>query len=108
MSSYVTMGQFTEGLLALYDHINERITVMEASEQGQVDALTAQIGTVATDLTATSTKIQTELDALEAQIAAGVQPDLTALTAAVAPLDSAVQALGALAPTPPVPPTPAA
>lgn len=81
--------------------INERIDEMEASEQAQVDALTAQIGTVATDLANAGSKIQMEIDALSA---ANPTVDLTALQAAVAPLDASVQALGALAPTPPATP----
>jgi hypothetical protein len=77
--------------------------------QADVDALTAQVDQVTADLTTAQAAIQTEIDALSA---ANPGVDLTALQAAVAPLDAAVVALGGLTPTPPVappaPPAPAA
>ena len=120
MTSYVTQGQLQDALLTLYDHVLERINAMEASQQGQIDQLTAELGTVSTDLQtlsndlgAAKTSIQAELDKLQAEIDAGGQVDLTALKAAADSLDPVVQsvdqaakALGGLTPTPPVPPTP--
>jgi hypothetical protein len=73
--------------------------------QADVDALTAQIEQVAQDLIAAQGKLQAEIDALAA---ANPGVDLTALQAAVAPLDAAVVALGGLAPDAPPEPTPPA
>jgi hypothetical protein len=82
--------------------LNERITQMAHANQQDIDALTAAVNQVATDLETAKTSLQAEIDALAAQ---GV--DVTALQAAVAPLDSSVQALGALQPDTPPPPPPA-
>lgn len=73
------------------------------STQAQVDALTAAVAQVSADLATASETLQAEIDNL-----ANANPaiDLSALTAAVEPLDAAVNALDSLAPTPPTPPTP--
>jgi DNA-directed RNA polymerase specialized sigma54-like protein len=79
----------------------EAITQIERklmSTQADVDALTAQVTQVATDLQTAQTTLQTEIDNLAA---ANPALDLSALQAAVAPLDASVQALGAITPTPP-------
>jgi hypothetical protein len=73
------------------------------ASQQDVDALTTQVGQVATDLAAAKTALQTEIDQLAA---ANPTVNLAGLQAAVAPLDAAVQSLGALTPTPPAPPAP--
>ena len=72
--------------------------------QEQVDALTASIAQVSQDLASSSAAIQAELDALKS---ANPSLDLSALEAAVAPLDDAVKAVGALTPSQPTPPPPA-
>jgi hypothetical protein len=79
-------------------HIHERLDLM--ATQADVDALTTAVDQIATDLTAAQSKLQAEINALAA---ANPGLDLTALQAAVAPVDAAVQALGALAPSPPAP-----
>lgn len=66
--------------------------------QADIDALTTQIGTVASDLTKAQTDIQAEIDQLAQQNPA---LDLSGLTAAVAQLDPAVQAIDQIKPTPP-------
>jgi uncharacterized protein YlxW (UPF0749 family) len=76
--------------------LNRRITDMADATQADIDNLTSQVQQVATDLDATRSKLQTEIDTL-----AGQGVDVTALQDAVAPLDAAVQSLGDLAPTPP-------
>jgi len=96
---YVTHEQLERAL----EEINERIDGM--STQADVDALTTAVDQVATDLGAAKTELQSEIDALSA---ANPGLNLTALQAAIAPVDSAVQALGALKPTPPAPPVPSA
>ena len=68
------------------------------AEQEAVDALTAAVGQVSTDLASASATIQAELNTLKAEIAAGTPPNLEALTTAIDALDPAVQALGALKP----------
>ena len=78
--------------------INERLTQMAHANQQDIDALTAAVNQVAADLATAQTTLQAEIDALAAQ---GV--DVTALQAAVAPLDASVQALGALQPDQPPP-----
>lgn len=77
-------------------NLNERIDLM--ATQADVDAITAEVGQIAADLDADTTKLQTEIDALAA---ANPSLDLTALQAAVTPLDAKALALGALVPTPP-------
>jgi uncharacterized phage infection (PIP) family protein YhgE len=94
--TYVTHAQLTESLLAFYDHILERMQAMADATQADIDNLTSQVQQVATDLTDAQSKLQAEIDSL-----AGQGVDVTALQAAVAPLDTAVQALGNLQPTPP-------
>lgn len=68
------------------------------ASQADVDALTSAVDQVSADLASAQSKLQAEIDALAA---ANPSLDLTALQAAVAPLDSAVVALGDLTPTPP-------
>jgi chromosome segregation ATPase len=68
----------------------------QLSTQADVDALVAQIGQVEADLTTAQSTLQAEIDSL---VAANPALDLSALQAAVAPLDAQVQALGALKPT---------
>jgi hypothetical protein len=87
---YVTRAELYSAVSAL----NERMDLM--STQADVDALTTAVDTVATDLAAAHTSLQTEIDAL---VKANPTLNLTALQAAVAPVDAAVQALGALKPT---------
>ena len=65
--------------------------------QADVAALTTAVGVVANNLETAKSVLQGEIDALAA---ANPGLNLTALQAAVAPLDSAVQALAALKPTP--------
>lgn len=84
-------------------NINQRMTLMEGAHQSDIDALTAQINQVAGDLDVTRTRLQTEIDSL-----AGQGVDVTALQAAVAPLDDAVKSLGDIQPTPPPAPEPPA
>lgn len=96
MTTVVTTDQLTEALLALYDHIIERMQAMTDATQADIDALTAQVTQVASDLATAQTTLQAEIDKL-----AGVGVDVSALQAAVAPLDAAVVALGGLTPTPP-------
>ena len=114
MHRYVTVGQFE----AVINELKE--TIM--GTQADVDALTQvvqqegqTIAQVATDAAAAHAKLQTEFDALEAQVSSGAPVNLDGLKAAVqanadaiAPLDGAVQALGAITPTPPAPPAPPA
>jgi ABC-type transporter Mla subunit MlaD len=90
---YVTHDELDHRLA----EINERIEQMSASQQGDIDALTAEVDQVSADLAASSTELQAEIDAL-----AHANPtlNLDALKAAVAPVDAAVQALGKLTPTP--------
>jgi len=85
---------------AIHD-LQERTENM--ATQADVDALTASVDQVATDLATARTTLQQEIDSL-AQQNPGL--DLSALTAAVAPIDQAVQALGALKPDPAPAPTP--
>lgn len=63
--------------------------------QQDIDALTQQVTQVQSDLAASSQQIQSELDSLSS---ANPQLDVSALEAAVAPLDGAVKALGQLSP----------
>jgi hypothetical protein len=90
-SRYVTLTQFTETI----QRVNERISLM--ATQADVDALTTQVDQVAADLATAQTVLQTEIDTLAA---ANPALDLTALQAAVAPVDAAVVALGGLKPRP--------
>jgi uncharacterized coiled-coil protein SlyX len=92
------------------DHSDDRRGVWQAihelqeavmATQADVDALTTQVSTVASDLAKAQADIQAELDALST---ANPTVDLTALTAAVAGLDPAVQTLGALKPDAPAAP----
>lgn len=74
-------------------HIIERMLM---TAQDDIDAITAELGTVASTVTA-------EFAALEEQISSGTTPDLTGLRAAVASLEAL-----APVPTPPAePPAPA-
>ena|ERR1035437_7181404 len=67
----------------------------QMSTQAQVDALTAELTQVASDLVASSAALQTEIDSLSA---ANPGVSLTALQAAADALDPAVKAIGALVP----------
>src|ERR1035437_3194867 len=67
----------------------------QMSTQAQVDALTAELTQVASDLVASSAALQTEIDSLAA---ANPGVSLTALQAAADALDPAVKAIGALVP----------
>lgn len=71
--------------------------------QSDIDAITAQISQVETDLASTQSTLQAEIDQLSQ---ANPQLDLSALQAAVAPLDQQVQALGQLKPSAPAPADP--
>jgi hypothetical protein len=77
----------------------------QMSTQADADALVVQVNQIVTDLTAAQASLQAEIDKL-----ANANPtlDLSALQAAVAPLDTQVQILGTLQPAAPVPaPAPA-
>lgn len=77
--------------------LNERMAEMEASQQAtqaDIDALTAAVGQVSTDLVSTRDKLQAEIDAL-----ANAGVDISGLQAAVAPLDDAVKSLGDIKPS---------
>lgn len=78
--------------------INKRIDKLEASEQGQIDALTSQVTQVSSDLETATQNLQAEIDSLAS---ANPSLDLSALTNAIAPLDEAVNSLNNLKPTPP-------
>ena len=89
-----------------HEQLDERLEPLERqimSTQAEADAVTAQVTQVSTDLATAKTDIQAQIDALAV---ANPAVDLTALQAAVAPLDAAVVALETLAPTPPAPPVP--
>lgn len=81
--------------------LEERITQMASANQQDIDQLTTQVTQVATDLGNARNSLQAEIDSL-----AGQGVNVSALQAAVAPLDSAVQQLGQIQPTPaqPTPP----
>ena len=68
------------------------------SQQEAIDTLTAAVGQVSTDLATATSTIQTELNTLKSEIAAGNPPNLEALTTAIDALDPAVNALAALKP----------
>jgi hypothetical protein len=74
--------------------------------QSEVDAITAELGTVATDLASGQVTLQAEIDSLAA---ANPAVDVTALKEAADALDPAVQKLASLVPDPatttPVDPT---
>lgn len=78
--------------------LNTRINLMAEASQQDIDNLTAEVSQVASDLQDAQSKLQAEIDKL-AQANPGV--DVTALKAAVDPLDAAVVALGNLQPSPP-------
>jgi hypothetical protein len=116
-SGFVTHAEFDARFERLYEHLanlNERLdSFMEASGQAQVttqadvDALTTQVGQIASDLQSARTSLQTEIYSLAA---ANPQIDLTGLRNALAPLDAQVTAIGQLqatagTSTPPPPPT---
>jgi hypothetical protein len=97
------MGFF--GLVTQADLNNAVNTLLKRmgtlATQDDVNALTAAIEQVETDLQTAATNIQSELDALAS---ANPTLDLTALQDAVTPLDDQVNALGNLKPTPPATP----
>lgn len=97
-TGYVTREQ----LWRVVEGLNERIDALEASEQGQIDAITAELTTVQTDLGTAQTTLQTEIDS----IVQGNPPNLDALKAVADQLDPLVQTIAGLKPTPP--PAPAA
>lgn len=92
-----TEPTLNDELVQLWKAIRE-LKEKQVSTQADVDALTMQVDQVASDLTAASANLQTEIDNLAA---ANPNLDLDALQAAVAPLDAQVQTLGSLKPTPP-------
>jgi hypothetical protein len=63
--------------------ILERLDTMASVQQDQIDALTAQVTQFQGDVTTSFAGIQSDLDALKAQIADGQPVDLTAITASV-------------------------
>lgn len=79
-----------------YAEFNERLSKMATQEE--VDAITNQVNQVATDVENARATLQSEIDSLSS---ANPGVDVSALQAAVAPLDSAVQSLGQIQPTPP-------
>jgi uncharacterized protein YlxW (UPF0749 family) len=84
-------------LNAAVKQLQKEMRQMEASQQADVDALTTAVNQVSTDVENARTALQTEIDSLAA---AHPSVDLSALQAAVAPLDGAVQSLSSLTPTP--------
>lgn len=71
------------------------------ASQSDIDQITGQVQAVEQHVTDAQTALQSELDALQAQIDAGTAAaalDLSGLQAAVSQLDPAVTALGALKP----------
>lgn len=68
------------------------------ASQADVDAITAELGQVSTDLVTAQTTLQAEIDALAA---ANPTVDVTALKAAADELDPAVQKLSGLVPDAP-------
>jgi hypothetical protein len=91
------LHELEHSVRALWREIHS-IKENQMSEQEQVSALEAAVAKVAEDLATTKSTLQTELDALQAQINSGEQPNLTKLTEAVNTLDPAVQALAGLKP----------
>jgi len=89
---FVTQSDLDAAVATLNGRIDKMAT------QADVDAITTQVQQVATDLETAKTNLQAEIDALAS---ANPSLDLTALNAAVAPLDAAVNSLGELKPTPP-------
>ena len=92
--------------------LNSRITLMAEATQQDIDALTtavqqtnATVDQVKTDLAASQTKLQAEIDALAGQgvDVAALQAAVDEQAQAVAPLDQTVIDLGNLQPTPPPP-----
>lgn len=77
--------------------LNERMAEMEASQratQADIDALTAAVGQVSTDLVSVRDKLQAEIDSL-----ANAGVDISGLQAAVAPLDENIKSLGDIKPS---------
>jgi hypothetical protein len=105
LSPFVTHRELYEAM----EFLKERIDKMAEISQADIDALTAQVQQVVSDLEAAKGNLQQELDNLST---ANPSVDLTNLRAAVAPLDGAVNALNSLQPTPPAaappPPSPPA
>ena len=79
----------------------QRLERQQMSTQADVDAVTTQAGEIASDLATAKVDLHAEIDALSA---ANPGLDLTALQAAVSPLDQAAKDLAGLKPTPPPPP----
>jgi hypothetical protein len=104
-ATYEQLEDVKDRLQRVWDELNERITFMEASQQGQIDAITVELTTVAGDIVNTQAKLQAEIDALSA---ANPGVNLSGLQGVADGLDPAVQKLAALAPTPPAPPPPPA
>jgi hypothetical protein len=112
---FITRDEFRDELAKLNERMNSMATQADVDALTQtVQTQTTQLGQVASDVTAAQTKIQDELNSLEAQINAGgavnldgLKTAVDALGTAITPLDGAVQALGALTPAPAAPtPTP--
>ena len=104
MTDYTTSERIEHEFDAVWrriHHIERKLTHM--ATQADVDAITTAVTQVAVDLATAKTDLQTEIDSL---VTANPALDLTALQAAVAPVDAAVVALETLKPTPPAP-TPA-
>src|SRR5438309_9884094 len=105
-NDYVTRERLEEVIDRVIDHlvqyINRRLSHM--ATQADVDALTQQVGQVASDLQSAQTQLQTEIDNIAA---ANPNLDLSALQSAIQPLDDSVKALGNLQPTPAPSPAPA-
>lgn len=87
---FVTWREFREVL----EHIERRFQM--AASQQDIDTLTGQVQQVGADLATARTVLQDEIDRLAT---GNPQLDLTALQAAVEPLDKAVTGLGDLKPT---------
>lgn len=88
--NYVTREELEKALADLRSEM--------ADEQSQIDALTAQANQIGTDLDATQTELQNQINALAA---ANPQLDFSGLEAAMAPLDAHVLALQQLQPQSP-------
>jgi hypothetical protein len=89
-----------------FHEIWQAISLLERqhmTQQDEIDALTSQVVQVAEDLATAKTTLQQEIDGIAAEHPA---VDLSALQAAIAPLDTAAKALAALKPEATEPATP--
>jgi hypothetical protein len=95
-----------DGRLGLIEQEIHQLKEMAIMAQSDIDALTTEVTNLASTLAGDVTSIQTEIAALEQQVANGQPVDLTGITAAVAALSGTVGTVSALVPAPPAPPAP--